>query len=303
MVNDRVVVGVQGWNVNPTAFYAAESAGAFNQTDNGNFVAYVTFWILSGYLSPTLPAEDTFLWGNLNGNTGWAIVLTSDVDGQAVLRAVYGDGAALFTADYALSSLTTAPQPSFVERLIHAALFLDETGRLSLVINGSLVAETESASAIAPSDVVAQLGCAPDGNTFSLNMVIVSCGYYAAQLNVKNISGQLFREARGSLHYGSKAINSVQLNWTHRYDFPFEMAVLPDPSLASPSPFGPLAFGAAPPLSLTDQGGDSAFLAPISPGPVSLVRADGNTPLFSTGVKNPDWYAGGACNLFAPQIG
>src|SRR5512146_2791240 len=174
MVNDRVVVGVQAWNVGPTAFYASSDVAAFNQTSNGNFAAYVTFWLQAGYLTPTLPAPDEFIWGNLSGNTGWALVLTSNVDGQAVLRATFGNGAALFNADYALSSIIAAPQPSFIERLIQAVLFLDDTGRLSLTINGSLCAETASASAVAPSAAAARLGCAPDGNTFAQHPVIVS---------------------------------------------------------------------------------------------------------------------------------
>jgi hypothetical protein len=300
MINDRVVVGIQGWDVGANDFYAATDVAAFNQTTNGNFVTYVTFWLIGDYLTPTLPAEDQFIWGNLSGNTGWAIVLTSNADGQAVLRATFGNGAALFTADYALSSIVAAPQPSFVERLIHAALFLDEAGRLSLVINGSLAAETASASAVAPSPVAVQLGCAPDANTFANSVSIVSAGYYAAQLSVKNSSGLLFSEARASLHFGTKAINAVQLNWTHRYDFPFEMSVIPVPTLHVDTPFGPASIGPPPPDTLTDQGGDSPFLPPLSTGPVSLFRTAGSTQLVSLAVKNPDWYAGGGFTLYEP---
>jgi hypothetical protein len=299
MPNDRVVVGVQAWNVAPSAFYEANDAGAFNQTTNGNFSAYVTFWLQAGYLTPTLPADSQFLWGNLIGNTGWAIHLTAGAGGQAVLRATFGNGAALFNADCVLSS-ATAQQPAFIERLIQAVLFLDSNGRLSITVNGSLTQETESASAVAGSPAAARLGCAPDSNTFALHPVIVSCGYYAAQLNVKGTSGIIFRNARATLHYGTKLDNELQVNWTHRYDLPFEMAVLPKPSASATTPFGFTALGAAPPVSLTDQGGDSPFVPPIFTGPVALVRGPNPTPLFATSAKNPDWYAGGGFNLYAP---
>src|SRR5512147_3174457 len=143
MSNNNYIQSIGGFDggEGPAAFYASPNAGPFNTRNaaDGSFAAFCTFYLRGEtvMMPSSLPSSSAFLWGNLSGNTGWALhlVLTSNV---LNLVASIGTGAAVVAASFPLTAtaLPSGNPTSVIERLIMAGLWFDGADMV-LSVNGN----------------------------------------------------------------------------------------------------------------------------------------------------------------------
>lgn len=302
MSNDTYV---QAWQINGSSYLEATGDPlAFNPDGGGSgrSLAAVLFKVNAAGFDATQVIAQGHLWGNISGNTGWALELLA-VGADLVLQARVGNAGvpALVVLGSALG------ENSCVERLILATVLIDQNNdTVELYINGGRVATgsgTYVNSALNP-----RVGLDPAGGNGITATDIVGCAYLSdAFSDGAFLSGSNFLTSREDNAVGYVLRYFVgNYDYDHRYNAqngPFFPFLNPNGTLAifqgsNPTPsyfYLPTTVDDSKPILDVGNAGSAAIVG------VTPITLTANGKIVVTTTRECDWFVPGGVGGDVPS--